>query len=38
MSADLGSEHQAKSVPPESNRFVAYVDATLVQEIFHISQ
>lgn len=36
ISPDLGCKHRAKSVPPEPNRFVADVDATLVQQILDI--
>ena len=38
FSSVLSSEHRAKSVPPVPNRFVADVDATLVQQILNISQ
>jgi hypothetical protein len=31
-------KQRAKSVPPKSNRLMADVDATLVQQIFHISK
>lgn len=33
---DLGGEHRAEAMPPEPHRFVADVDATLVQQIFDI--
>ena len=38
VSSDLNRGHQAKSVPPEPNCFVADVDATFVQKIFDVSQ
>jgi hypothetical protein len=38
ISADLGGEHRAKSIPPKSNRFVADIDPTLVQQVFDIPQ
>src|SRR5208282_6104268 len=36
--ADLGSEHWTKPVPPQADGLVAYVDATLRQEILDIAQ
>ena len=38
ISADLGDEHRAKSIPPESNRFVANLDAAFVQQVLDIPQ
>ncbi len=38
FTADFSGEHRAKSVPPETNCFVADVDAALMQKIFYISQ
>ena len=38
FSADLGCEQRAKSILPEPHRFVADLDATLVQKILHIPQ
>ena len=38
VSSDLRREHQAKSVPPEPNCFVADVDATFVQKIFYVAE
>jgi hypothetical protein len=35
---DLSGKHLAKTVPSKSNSFVADVDATFVQKIFHIPQ
>ena len=32
------SEHWAEAVPPISNRFVADVDAALVQQVFDIAK
>jgi hypothetical protein len=32
LSPDLGSKHQAESVPPKSNRLMADVDAALMQK------
>ncbi len=36
--SDLMSEHWAKAIPPISNRFMANVDATLVQYVFDIAK
>ncbi len=38
FTADFSGEHRAKSVPPETNCFVADVDAALMQKIFYVSQ
>jgi len=38
VSADLGGEHRAKSVPPEPDRFGADPDAALMQQVLHISK
>lgn len=38
VSSDLSREHWAKSVPPEPNCFMAYVDATFVQKIFDVAE
>jgi hypothetical protein len=38
VSSDLGGEHRAKSVPPEPDRFVADLDAALMQEVLHVSK
>jgi hypothetical protein len=35
---NLGGEHRAKSVPPESHGLVADVDPGLGQEIFDVSK
>ena len=35
---DLACELSAKSVPPVPNRFIAYVHASFMHEIFYISQ
>ena len=35
---DLGSKHRAKSVPPETDRFMAYIDPSLVQRVLDISK
>ena len=35
---DLGSEHRNEAVPPEPNRFVADVDAALVEQILDIAK
>jgi hypothetical protein len=35
---DLRGEHWTKPVPPEPNRLVADIDATLEQKIFDLSQ
>lgn len=34
--ADLGGEYRAEPIPPKADRFVAYVDATLVQQVLDI--
>ena len=36
--SNLMSEHWAEAVPPISNRFVADVDAALVQQVFGIAK
>ena len=36
--ADFSGKQRAKTVPPISNRFVANIDAALVQKIFYVSQ
>lgn len=36
--ADLGGQHRAEAVPPESDRLVADVDAAFVQQILHIPE
>ena len=38
LSADLGGEHRAKSIPPKSNRFVANLDAALMQQVLGIAK
>ncbi len=38
FAADFSGEHRAKSIPPIPHRFVADVDAALVQKIFDVSQ
>ena len=35
---DLACELRAKPMPPVTNRFIAYVHASLMQKIFYISQ
>ena len=34
---DLACELRTKSMPPVPNRFIAYVDASFMQEVFYIS-
>lgn len=34
----LGSEERAKPMPPISHRFMTGIDATFVEQIFHISK
>ena len=36
--ADLCSKQRPKSVPPKPNRFVAHIDTTFVEQIFHITK
>ena len=36
--ANLSGEHRAKSIPPIPHRFVADVDAALVQQVLDIAQ
>jgi hypothetical protein len=36
--ADLCGKQRAKSVPPKPNRFVAYVDPALVQQVLDIAE
>ena len=38
VSSDLSGKHRAKPVPPKPNRFVADIDAALVQQILDISK
>jgi hypothetical protein len=38
FSADFSGEHWAETVPPVPHRFVADVDASLVQQVFDIPQ
>ena len=38
ISADLGGEHRAKSIPPEPDCFVTDIDPTLVQQVFDIPE
>ena len=38
FSADLGGEQRAEPIPPKADRFVANVDAALVQQVFDISK
>ncbi len=38
FSPDLGGEHRTKSIPPETDRFMADIDAALVQKIFDIPE
>jgi len=35
---DLTSEHGAKPVPPIADRFMAYVDAAFMQQVFDIAK
>ena len=35
---DLACELRAKPMPPVTNGFIAYVHASFMQEVFHISQ
>jgi hypothetical protein len=36
FSSDLGGEHRAEPVPPKPHRFVADIDATLMQHILDV--
>jgi len=36
--SDFGSELRAKSVPPKAGGFVANLDTTFMQKIFHVSE
>jgi hypothetical protein len=38
ITPDLSREHLAKSIPPETYRFVTHIDAALMQQIFDISE
>ena len=38
FSPDLSSKHRAKSIPPVPHRFVADVDAALVQQVLDVSE
>ena len=38
ISSDLGGEHRAEPVPPEPKRFVADIDATLMQQILDVAK
>ena len=38
ISPDLSSKHRAKSIPPVPHRFVADVDAALVQQVLDVSE
>ncbi len=38
FSSDLRGKQRAKPAPPETDSFVADVDAALVQQVFHISK
>jgi len=35
---NLGREHRAESVPPETNRLMAEIDATFMEQIFDVSK
>jgi hypothetical protein len=35
---DFSRKQRAKSVPPETDRFMAYINTAFVQQIFHISK
>jgi len=36
--ADLGGEHRAKPMPPETDRLVADINAALVQQVLDVSK
>ena len=38
FSSDLGGEQRTKSVPPEPHRFVADIDAPLMQQVLDVAQ
>jgi hypothetical protein len=38
VSADLSREHRAKSIPPEPNRFMTNLNATLMQQVFNVAK
>ena len=38
FAADFSGEHRTKSVPPASNRFVADIDTTFVQQVLNIPE
>ena len=38
LPSDLESKHRAKSVPPETDRFMADTDPSLVQQVLDISK
>ena len=38
VSSDLSSKHRTKSVPPNPNRFVADLNTSFVQKIFHVTE
>ena len=38
LTADLGHEHQAQTVPPKPNGFMVEVDAALKEKISYIPQ
>ena len=38
LPSDVPREHRAKPVPPEPNRLMAKIDASLKQQVFHIPQ
>ncbi len=38
LSSDLGGKHRAEPVPPKAYCFMAYIDPTLVQQIFDITK
>jgi len=38
LSPDFRGEHRPEPVPPEPDRLVTNIDATLMQQIFHVSK
>ena len=38
VSSDLSSKHRTKSIPPKPNCFVADLNASFVQKIFHVTE
>jgi hypothetical protein len=36
--SDFSGEHRPEPVPPEPHHFVAHINATLVQKVFHVPQ